>query len=409
MAGVVGLRFMKAGKVQYFDPGDEEFAVAESAVVETERGLETGLVAIAPTQVLMQKIKGSLPRIVRKAAPEDLAARDRNKARADEIYNEARAIVRDLNLEMKIVEAFIDLTGERLTVSYTSEERIEFRPILQRLGAKHAGKIDLKQLGPRDHTKALGGLGRCGRELCCSSWLTEFAPVTMKMAKEQDLPLSPPGLAGVCGRLRCCLRYEYEQYRELKQGLPKIGATVPTANGPARVVVGHPLKQTVTVQLESGAWVEVSMAELSGAAPAKPLPVPVPAAPSAAEGMGRVEPRPPQERDRRDDRRGGPRGDRRDDRRDDRRNEPRQDNQRRDDRRDQPRGDQPRGDRRDDRRDDRGGPPRHDRRDDRRDQRPPYQQQGPRPQDQRRDEGGQPPPPPPQQGPDQGQSSPSGQ
>jgi cell fate regulator YaaT (PSP1 superfamily) len=377
---------MKAGKIQYFDPGDEEFAPGESAVAETERGLEAASVAIAPSQVLMQKTKGPLPKIVRKATPEDLAGRDRNKARAEELYNEARAAVRDLNLDMKIIEAFLDLTGARLTVSYTSEERIEFRPILQRLGAKHPGKIDLKQMGPRDHTKALGGMGRCGRELCCSSWLTEFAPVTMKMAKEQDLPLSPPGLAGVCGRLRCCLRYEYEQYRDLKQGLPKIGATVTTSNGPARVVVGHPLKQTVTVQLESGAWVEVSMAELDGTAPAKPLPAPV-AAPSASDGMGRVEPRPPQpERDRRDDRRSGPRGDRRDTRRNEPRNEPRQGGPR-DDRRDQPRGD---------RRDDRRGPPRQERRDQ-------------RPQEQRRDDRGpqqgpppSPPAPPPQDAP-QGQ------
>lgn len=111
----------------------------------------------------------------------------------------------------------------------------------------------------------MGGFGRCGRELCCSTWLTEFQPISIKMAREQDLPLSPPGLAGVCGRLRGCLRYEYEQYLELKRGLPKIGAQVTTSHGEAVVVVGHPLKQTITVHLEGGGWVEVPMAELEGA------------------------------------------------------------------------------------------------------------------------------------------------
>ncbi len=350
MAGVVGLRFTRAGKVQYFDPGEESFALSEYAIVESDRGLETGHVVIAPSQVLMQKTKGPLPKVMRKASPEDLANRDRNKATADELYHEARAVVIELNIEMKIVEAFISLDGSRLTVTYTSEARVDFRPFLQRLGAKFQGKIDLKQIGPRDHTKALGGMGRCGRELCCSTWLTEFAPVTMKMAKEQDLPLSPPGLAGVCGRLRCCLRYEYEQYRELKRNLPKIGARVTTSNGPGVVVVGHPLKQTVTVQLEGGSWTEVAMGELDGSAPP---PVPVAAVPSASDGMGRVEPRP----EPRDNRPQQPRHDRRD---------------------------QPRQDRRDDRR--------GDRRDDRRDNRP---QQGRGPQQPQGREPQQPPPPQP--------------
>ncbi len=367
MAGVVGLRFIRAGKVQYFDPGEETFAPSEYAIVESDRGLEVGHVVIAPSQVLMQKTKGPLTKVVRKATPEDLANRDRNKTTAEEFYQEARAVVRELNIEMKIVEGFISLDGSRLTVTYTSEDRIDFRPFLQRLGAKFQGKIDLNQIGPRDHTKVLGGIGRCGRELCCSTWLTEFAPVTMKMAKEQDLPLSPPGLAGVCGRLRCCLRYEYEQYRELKRSLPKIGAKVTTSNGPGIVVVGHPLKQTVTVQLEAGSWAEVSMAELDGSAPP---PVPVAAIPSASDGMGRVEPRPEP--------------------RDNRPQQPRQD-----------RRDQPRQDRRDDRR--------GDRRDDRRDNRPQQgrgPQQGPGSQQPQGREPQRPPPPPPPPPPQQG---PSGQ
>jgi len=267
MAGVVGVRFVKAGKVFYYDPGDAALDVNDYAVVSTDQGEELGYVIIAPGQVIMSKFKGPLPPIVRRASPEDIQNRDRLKAQAQEALAECKAMVRELNLAMKPVDAQLTLDGGRLTITYASDDRVDFREVQRRLGDHYRSRIELRQIGPRDETKILDGVGRCGRTLCCSTWLVEFAPVTMKMAKEQNLPLSPPGLAGVCGKLRCCLRYEYEQYRELRRGLPKIGSTVMTANGPATVVVGHPLKQTITVRLESGAWAEVPMDELQGAHP----------------------------------------------------------------------------------------------------------------------------------------------
>ena len=271
MSGVVGVRFVKAGKIYYFDPGDAKPSVQEHVVAETEQGLELGTVVIAPDQVVMTKIKGELPKLVRVAEPADLQARDRLSGEAQRYLEQCRTTARQLGLQMKAIDAHFTLDRSHLVISYTAEERVEGRELLRELSQDRNLTIDLRQVGPRDETKILGGLGRCGRELCCATWLTEFQPISMRMAKEQDLPLSPPGLAGVCGRLRCCLRYEYDQYREMKRGLPRIGAKVTTASGPAVVVVGHPLKQSITVRLEeTGTWIEVPMGDLIAAPAGRP-------------------------------------------------------------------------------------------------------------------------------------------
>ena len=262
MSGTMGVRFAKAGKVQYFDPADEEFETNDYVVAETGNGIEIGWVVIAPDQVVMAKFKETLPTVMRKASPEDLHSRDRLAKRAEELIRDTKEMVDEMRLDMKAVQAIFSLDEANVVVTYTSDDRVDFRQLLRRLGRKANAKVELRQVGPRDQAKVVDGMGRCGRTLCCSTWLTEFSPVTMKMAKEQDLPLSPPGLAGQCGRLRCCLRFEYEQYRELKRGLPKIGATVKTSHGNAVVVVGHPLKQSVTVRMEEGGWTEIPMAEL---------------------------------------------------------------------------------------------------------------------------------------------------
>lgn len=271
MPGIVGIRFARAGKIVYYDPGEEKLAIGDYVVVKAEEGLRVGYVVIAPDQVLMSKMKGALAPIVRRAAPDDLQQRDRLQRLSEDVLAKFKHLADQLHLDVKPVEAIFSLDAERVSVTYTAEEKADVRELLRRMGEGARAQVQMREVGPRDETKVLGGLGRCGRELCCSTWLTEFQPVSMKMAKEQDLPLSPPGLAGVCGRLRCCLRYEYDTYRELKKGLPKIGSNVQTSHGPAVVVVGHPLKQTVTVRIESGAWVEVPMTELDGS---KPPPTP---------------------------------------------------------------------------------------------------------------------------------------
>jgi len=270
MSGVIGVRFVKAGKIYYFDPVDARPGLHEYVVVETEQGMELGSVVIAPDQVLMSKIKGELPRIIRVAAPADLQTRDRLSGEAIRYLDRCRELARGLGIVMKALDAHFTLDGARLVISYSSEDRIDSRELLHQLSQNQTLGIDFRQVGPRDETKILGGLGRCGRELCCATWLTEFQPISMKMAKEQDLPLSPPGLAGVCGRLRCCLRYEYDQYRELRRGLPRIGTKVVTAQGAGVVVVGHPLKQSITVRIdETGTWVDVPMTDLMQGVPTK--------------------------------------------------------------------------------------------------------------------------------------------
>ena len=294
MSGVVGVRFVKAGKIYYFDPGDARPGVNEYVVVETEQGQELGAVVIAPDQVVMTKVKGELPKIIRPATPGDLQTRDRLSADAKRYLERCRELVHTLGISMKTLDAHFTLDGSRLIISYSSEDRVDSRDLLRELGQNRSLAIDLRQVGPRDETKILGGLGRCGRELCCSTWLTEFQPISMKMAKEQDLPLSPPGLAGVCGRLRCCLRYEYDQYREMKRGLPRIGAKVMTEHGAAVVVVGHPLKQSITVRIEeTGTWADVPMSALLDAPP--PSAAVATAEPDDEEGEA---PPPPQRRRR---------------------------------------------------------------------------------------------------------------
>ena len=271
MAGTLGVRFAKAGKIEYFNAGDETFELNEYIVARTPHGADLGWVVITPQQVLMAKTKAPLPRIARRATPDDVADRDRLKAKGSELIAECKTVARELNLAMKLVEANFALDGTQVDITYTSEDQVDFQSLLSRLSDTVDAKINMRQIGPRDEAKVVDGLGRCGLTLCCSTWLTEFQPVTMKMAKEQNLPLSPPGLAGQCGRLRCCLRYEYEQYRELKRGLPKIGSRVGTPHGGAVVVVGHPLKQTITVRVEeSGVWTEVAMDEIGEAPPERP-------------------------------------------------------------------------------------------------------------------------------------------
>ena len=192
----MGVRFAKAGKIQYFDPGDEEFETNDYVVADTANGVEIGWVVIAPDQVVMAKFKGALSAIVRKASPDDLQTRDRLSQRADELIQEAKSIARELRLRMKLVQAIFSLDETLVVVTYTAEDRVDFRQLIRRLGRATNAKVELREVGPRDEAKVVDGIGRCGRTLCCSTWLTEFSPVTMKMAKEQDLPLSPARARG---------------------------------------------------------------------------------------------------------------------------------------------------------------------------------------------------------------------
>jgi len=263
MANITGIRFNRAGKVYYFDAGDIALAPGDYAVVKTTRGLELGHVVIAPGQVLAGESEEALSPVVRKAEPEDIAKDKELDAKAEEALIECGKIIAELQLPMKLLTAEYNLDSSRLTFLFSSEERVDFRELVRRLSGKFKVRVELRQVGSRDEAKLLGSFGRCGRPLCCTTFLTEFTPVSIKMAKEQDLPLNPMKISGACGRLMCCLSYEGEQYRAMREKMPKVGQRVSTRMGEATVVGNNPLKETVLVELDSEATVEMPLAEVS--------------------------------------------------------------------------------------------------------------------------------------------------
>ena len=255
----VGVRFKEAGKIYYFDAGDFELDVGYFVVVETSHGLEIGRVVIAPGQVIASEIKESLKPIMRRAEPEDLERAEELKKRAKEQLAVARERAIGDRVDMRIVSAEYGLDGTQLTVYFTSEDKSDFRSLIRTLSTEFNVRVQFLQIGDRDRAKIVDGIGRCGERLCCSSWLTTFPSVSIRMAKEQDLPLNPSKLSGACGRLLCCLTYEFDQYRELKAGLPKQGARISTPTGEARVMKINVLKDTILLFIEGEGPVEMPL------------------------------------------------------------------------------------------------------------------------------------------------------
>jgi cell fate regulator YaaT (PSP1 superfamily) len=264
MADIVGVRFKKASKIYYFDPAGLNLEVNDYVVVETTRGVEMGQVVIAPKQVLASNVEKPLKPVVRKAEPEDVKRTEELEAKEREALVEGTKLVQKLNLPMKLLKAECNLDGSRVTIHFSAEERVDFREMVRELAARLRVRAELRQVGPRDEAKLIGGYGRCGRPLCCANFLCELAPVSIKMAKEQGLPLNPMKISGICGRLMCCLVYESEQYRIMREKLPKEGQLVTTASGAGKVIGTNPLTETVMVQLdESEATVELPLSEVT--------------------------------------------------------------------------------------------------------------------------------------------------
>ena len=263
MADIVGIRFKRVGKVYYFDPAGIELEVNDWVVVKTARGLELGRVIIAPGQVLDSELTEPLKTVIRKAEPEDIKREQELEQKSIETLAECSKWVNKLHLPMKLLSAEYNLSGSRLTFYFSAVERVDFRELVRELTNHLKVRVELRQVGPRDEAKLVGGFGRCGRPLCCKSFLSEFEPVSIRMAKEQDLPLNPMKISGVCGRLMCCLGYECEVYHAMWAKLPKKGQQVSTTMGVATVVKGNPLKETVMVELESGAMIELTLSEIT--------------------------------------------------------------------------------------------------------------------------------------------------
>lgn len=248
MIKIVGVRFRNAGKIYYFDPDDMEMETGTHVIVETARGVEFGVVMIPPKEVEDEKVPQPLKPVIRIATDEDEKQQQKNKEKQEGAYKICLEKIEKHGLEMKLVQAEYTFDNNKLLFYFTADGRIDFRELVKDLASVFRTRIELRQIGVRDETKILGGMGICGRELCCSSFLSEFVPVSIKMAKEQNLSLNPTKISGVCGRLMCCLKNEQETYEYLNQRMPGMGDTVTTPEGIRGEVSSlNVLRQTVKV------------------------------------------------------------------------------------------------------------------------------------------------------------------
>lgn len=251
MIKVVGVRFRNAGKIYYFEPGKLELAVGSHVIVETARGVEMGTVLIAPREVTETSVIQPLKPVIRVATEEDEHTVAKNREKEKEAFQICLEKIAKHKLDMKLVEAEYTFDNNKLLFYFTADGRIDFRELVKDLAAVFRTRIELRQIGVRDETKILGGVGICGRELCCHSYLSEFAPVSIKMAKEQNLSLNPTKISGVCGRLMCCLKNEEETYEYLNSRLPNVGDFVTTDDGlKGEVSSVNVLRQLVKVLVE---------------------------------------------------------------------------------------------------------------------------------------------------------------
>ena len=231
MTRVIGVRFRPAGKIYYFAPGKFHIRQGDKVIVETARGIEFGTVVTGPKEVKDEEVMQPLKSVIRIATEEDKRAEEKNREKEKEAFEICLKKIRKHNLDMKLINAEYTFDNNKVLFYFTADGRIDFRELVKDLAAVFRTRIELRQIGVRDETKIRGGIGICGRPLCCHTYLSEFAPVSIKMAKEQNLSLNPTKISGVCGRLMCCLTNEEETYEELNSRLPAIGDTVTTNEG----------------------------------------------------------------------------------------------------------------------------------------------------------------------------------
>lgn len=231
MKVIIGVRFRQAGKVYYFDPGDEKLERGQHVIVETAKGVEYGLVVLPNQEMPEEKILAPLKGIIRVATEKDAETERKNREKEKEAFRICLEKIAGHGLEMKLIDAEYTFDNNKLLFYFTADGRIDFRELVKDLASVFRTRIELRQIGVRDETKIRGGMGICGRVLCCHSYLSDFAPVSIKMAKEQNLSLNPTKISGVCGRLMCCLKNEEEAYEELNSHLPNVGTRVKTPEG----------------------------------------------------------------------------------------------------------------------------------------------------------------------------------
>ncbi|MDQ0202107.1 PSP1 domain-containing protein [Neobacillus ginsengisoli] len=250
MYDVVGVRFKKAGKIYYFDPGDLSIQKDDFVIVETVRGVEYGKAVIARKQVEEHDVVLPLKKVVRIADQKDKMIVDENKQAAHEAYEVCNEKVNEHQLDMKLVDVEYTFDRNKVIFYFTADGRVDFRELVKDLAAIFRTRIELRQIGVRDEAKMLGGIGPCGRMLCCSTFLGDFDPVSIKMAKDQNLSLNPTKISGLCGRLMCCLKYENDEYESAKEQLPDLGEIILTPQGQGKVVGLNILERVLQVELK---------------------------------------------------------------------------------------------------------------------------------------------------------------
>lgn len=260
---VAGVRFRDAGRIYYFDSSAvRDVEVDEHVVVDTTRGQEVGRVVAVVQEIPEELAAESLKPVKRRASAVDLAQMERYRLKETEALARCQEVLAQHHLPIKLLKAEYSFDGSHLLVYFVAEKRVDFRSFVQDLRKTLKTKVELRQVGVRDEAKLMGGVGRCGRVLCCASFVQEFEPVSIRMAKRQDISLNPSEISGVCGRLLCCLGFEDDYYREIKRKLPQVRDIVETSHGSGEVKAINCLKQSVTVELKNDVTVEVSADEI---------------------------------------------------------------------------------------------------------------------------------------------------
>ncbi len=249
MTKVVGIRFKKAGKIYYFNPCDIDIKLQDYAIVETVRGIEFGQVVLGPKEIEESEIVSPLKDVIRVATEEDFQTDKENKRRAKEAMDICEVKIGEHGLVMDLIDVEYTFDRNKVIFYFTADGRVDFRELVKDLAAIFKTRIELRQIGVRDEAKMLGGIGPCGRETCCKKFLGEFEPVSIKMAKEQNLSLNPTKISGLCGRLMCCLKYEQDTYEEIMAKMPNPGAIVKTERGLGTVLETYTLLESMKVRL----------------------------------------------------------------------------------------------------------------------------------------------------------------
>jgi cell fate regulator YaaT (PSP1 superfamily) len=252
MPKVVGIRFHGTGKAYHFDPGENMLHQGDAVIVETVQGIELGIVADEIIDLPTEKLVAPLKGILRVATPDDMIQFEANKVKEAEAFRVCQEKIEARELDMHLVDVEYTFDGHKIIFYFTADGRVDFRELVKDLASIFRIRIELRQIGVRDEARMIGGLGICGRELCCGSFLNDFVPVSIKMAKEQNLSMNPAKISGCCGRLMCCLKYEQEAYEDAHSRMPRPGHVVMTPEGQGMVETINLLKETVTVRLDRG-------------------------------------------------------------------------------------------------------------------------------------------------------------